>query len=145
MVNKDTGQAVNSDDQPLGLNVSDKVTATDVAVSGSRQVLLAPVIERLKFQASRGLPVQIAEVRGEVKYPGTYPITAQMHTADLITAAGGLQESAYVVELSRVNEQLNSIDLSHQRIELRDAMNKQTSPLVLSKDSMNVLPHPEMA
>lgn len=143
LVNKETGQAVSSGDQPLGLNQSDKVTATDVAVSGSRQVLLAPVIERLKFQASRGQPVQIAEVRGEVKYPGTYPITAQMHTADLITAAGGLQESAYVVELSRVNEQLNSIDLSHQRIELRNAISKQTSPLVLSKDSMNVLPHPD--
>ncbi|MDD2341539.1 MAG: SLBB domain-containing protein [Tolumonas sp.] len=143
LVNKETGQTLSSGDQPLGLNVSDKITATDVAVSGSRQVLLAPIIERLKFQASRGQPVQIAEVRGEVKYPGTYPITAQMHTADLITAAGGLQESAYVVELSRINEQLNSINLSHQRIDLRDAMNKTTSPLVLSKDSMNVLPHPD--
>lgn len=143
LVNKSTGETLDASQEVLGLNQNDKVTATDMAVSDSRQVLLAPIIEQLKFQASRGQPVQIAEVRGEVKYPGTYPITAPMRAADLITAAGGLQESAYVVELSRVSEQQNTINLSHQRIELSEAINKQTSPLVLSKDSLNVLSHPD--
>lgn len=143
LTDKETGQAVAETNRPLGLSESDTITNTNAAVSATRQNLLAPVIERLKFQASRDEPVQIAEVRGEVKYPGFYPITTQMNSSNLLVAAGGVRESAYIIELSRVNQQNAGIELTHRRIELQDAQRSADAPRIQSKDSLNVLSHPE--
>jgi len=63
----------------------------------SRQRLLLPIIEKLKRQGKSGLPIQIVEADGEVKFPGTYPLAKNARVADLVAAAGGLTESAYVV------------------------------------------------
>jgi len=63
----------------------------------SRQRLLLPIIEKLKRQGKSGLPIQLVEADGEVKFPGTYPLAKNARVADLVTAAGGLTESAYVV------------------------------------------------
>ncbi|CAJ1820273.1 hypothetical protein FNBNMHLP_01410 [Aeromonas jandaei] len=133
------------------LNKQDKMTLakvsgsteTEAMVGASRQALLAPVIERLKAQAAQGKPVQIAEVRGEVKYPGVYPLTAYSRTHDLILAAGGFNEKASIIELSRVNERSNDISIENQRLDLATANRVIGSPLVQSKDSLNVLPHPQ--
>ncbi|EZH82631.1 sugar transporter [Aeromonas hydrophila AD9] len=118
-------------------------TTTEAVVGASRQALLAPVLERLKAQAAQGKPVQIAEVRGEVKYPGIYPLTPYSRTHDLIMAAGGFNEQANVIELSRVNERGNDIAIENQRLDLATANRVTGSPLVQSKDSLNVLPHPQ--
>lgn len=118
-------------------------TKTEAMVGVSRQALLAPVIERLKAQAAQGKPVQIAEVRGEVKYPGIYPLTPYSRTHDLIMAAGGFNEQANVIELSRVSERGNDIAIENQRLDLATANRVTGSPLVQSKDSLNVLPHPQ--
>ena len=63
----------------------------------SRQRLLLPIIEKLKRQGKSGQPIQIVEADGEVKFPGNYPLAKNARVADLVTAAGGLTESAYVV------------------------------------------------
>jgi protein involved in polysaccharide export with SLBB domain len=118
-------------------------TKTEAMVGVSRQALLAPVIERLKAQAAQGKPVQIAEVRGEVKYPGIYPLTPYSRTHDLIMAAGGFNEQANVIELSRVSERGDDIAIENQRLDLATANRVTGSPLVQSKDSLNVLPHPQ--
>lgn len=118
-------------------------TQTEAMVGISRQALLAPVIERLKAQAAQGKPVQIAEVRGEVKYPGIYPLTPYSRTYDLIMAAGGFNEQANVIELSRVSERGDDIAIENQRLDLATANRVTGSPLVQSKDSLNVLPHPQ--
>ncbi len=69
----------------------------------SRKRLLAPVIEQLRRQASAGLPIQLVEIDGAVKTPGTYPLAKDNHVSDLIKAAGGLKESAFLgkAELTR--------------------------------------------
>ncbi|HGY1012481.1 TPA: SLBB domain-containing protein [Aeromonas salmonicida subsp. smithia] len=118
-------------------------TTTEAMVGASRQALLAPIIERLKAQAAQGKPVQIAEVRGEVKYPGVYPLTSYSRTHDLILAAGGFNEQANVIELSRVSERGDDIAIENQRLDLATANRVTGSPLVQSKDSLNVLPHPQ--
>lgn len=126
----------------LRLDLADR-TLTDETVRSSRQILLAPVIERLKAQASQGKPVKIAEVRGEVKYPGVYPLTRTTRMRDLIVAAGGLKEQANIIELSRVFERGESFLTNNKHVDLRTANSPTTSPLMQSKDSINVLPHPE--
>ncbi|MCF5846466.1 SLBB domain-containing protein [Aeromonas veronii] len=134
-----------------GQLTSEKMTlanlATDTTMvaqaAASRQVLLAPVIEKLKAQAAQGKPVQIAEVRGEVKFPGVYPISRVTTTHDLLVAAGGLNEQANVIELSRINEVGDNISIENVRLDLPTANRVLGAPQVQSKDSLNVLPHPQ--
>lgn len=108
----------------------------------SRQRLLQPIIERLKRQGKRGQPIQLVEADGEVKFPGIYPLAKNARVADLVAAAGGLTESAYIErsELTRnsiVNHmaQQSSISLS-----LSKALNgnKENNPLLAAKDRLNV-------
>ena len=60
----------------------------------SRETLLEPVIQRLQLQARNGEPVLIASVAGAVRAPGDYPILEGYLVSDLVSAAGGLMESA---------------------------------------------------
>lgn len=106
----------------------------------SRQRLLQPVIEQLKRQASYGEPVQLAEVVGEVKYPGVYPLGKSANIDELIEAAGGLLESAYLsnAELTRSEIVDGNAIKSPQRIDL----NKSNNIALKSKDRLNVLKIP---
>jgi len=145
-VDNSTGADVSRDqlaEEKMTLAEVSGTTKTEAMVGVSRQTLLAPVIERLKAQAAQGKPVQIAEVRGEVKYPGIYPLTPYSRTHDLIMAAGGFNEQANVIELSRVSERGDDIAIENQRLDLATANRVTGSPLVQSKDSLNVLPHPQ--
>lgn len=118
-------------------------TTTEIVVADSREALLKPVIEKLKAQSSIARPVQIVEIRGEVKYPGVYPLTRGMRQSDLITAAGGLKETAFAAELSRVNQTASgNIALNYQRLDL-EQLRKGVAPAVQSKDSLNVLANPQ--
>ncbi|CAM4280741.1 SLBB domain-containing protein [Vibrio agarivorans] len=110
---------------------------------------LEPIIERLKEQSHQGAPVQLVEITGDVKYPGIYPLTKGMETADLIVAAGGLLESAFVsqAELTRFNSgnyEDETTALSHQRIDLSALLagNPDASPRLHSKDRLIIFKKP---
>lgn len=70
-----------------------------------RQPLIAKFVEALKAQAQSGDLARVASINGTVKSPGEYPLTENMTVTQLIAAAGGLREEAYIqqVELSRYN------------------------------------------
>lgn len=148
VVDAQTGAVVTSDIQQenrnkLTLDKSSQQTAGDALLADERQQLLKPIIDKLKAQATNNQPVQIAEIRGEVKYAGVYPINRHSRVEDLIVAAGGLQESAYVAELSHVSKLDKNIDITHQRIDIDLAINPNASPLLASKDTINILAHPD--
>jgi len=114
----------------------------------TRRNLLAPVLLQLHQQSRSGRAPQVAEVVGEVKFPGRYPITEQMTTSALIEAAGGLTFNAYTIsaELAR-----REIDANHERvstqitaIDLRQALSDQpTNNFILQgMDKLNVLEKP---
>lgn len=147
-VDQQTGAVVSSDKQQearnkLTLDNTSKQTAANALLADERQKLLKPIIDKLKAQATNTQPVQIAEVRGEVKYPGIYPINRHSRVNDLIVAAGGLQESAYATEISHVTNVGQNIEISHQRIGIDVAVRPNASPLLASKDTINILAHPD--
>jgi polysaccharide export outer membrane protein len=78
----------------------------DADADASRQALLGPVIEKLSSQARQGQPVQTVSVSGAVRAPGTYPLIAGATVETLISAAGGLTDSAFLesAELRRLTE-----------------------------------------
>ncbi|MBA6233473.1 MULTISPECIES: SLBB domain-containing protein [unclassified Colwellia] len=108
----------------------------------SRQRLLVPIVNKLRQQAGAGTPIQLVEVDGEVKFPGVYPLGKYSRVNDLIRAAGGVKESAYLsrAELTR-NEMdgMSAVKIS-KNIQLANALQQvdEDNIILKSKDRLNV-------
>jgi protein involved in polysaccharide export with SLBB domain len=57
---------------------------------------LSPLLELLYRQAALDESAKVVSVAGMVRFPGEYPLSKGMSVKDLITAAGGLSEGAYL-------------------------------------------------
>ncbi len=112
----------------------------------SRQRLLTPLIAQLKRQGSAGDPIQLVEVDGEVKFPSVYPLTKNARVKDLVVAAGGVIESAYLIhsEITRSKVTPSLVEKESLTINLAKALQGQPSEDILlqSKDRLNVLKIP---
>lgn len=116
----------------------------------TRRTLLAPVLLQLQQQSHLGLPPQIAEVFGEVKHPGRYPITPRMTVSTLIEAAGGLTYNAFTINAELARTAINSADerayIDVERIDLRKAIQGSASDdaIVVGRDRLNILEKPNV-
>jgi polysaccharide export outer membrane protein len=113
----------------------------------SRRRLLAPIILQLKEQSSLNSPVMLVEVDGNVKYAGVYPLPVDGRITHLLTAAGGILESAYLerAEVTRLHSVDNSTSISHLNSRLGNALKDPESSeniSLKSKDRLNVLSIP---
>lgn len=126
--------------------LSAEETNTNVSIgklkANSRFKLLAPIIQKLKQQAASGASMQLIEVDGQVKYPGVYPLTKNTTVSTLLTAAGGVTESAYlaraeitrnVVTAEKASKQ--SININLQKVFNGDSANNIA---LQSKDRLNI-------
>ena len=70
-----------------------------------RNTLLEPIIDKLISQARQDEPVQVVSISGAVRAPGKYPLTEKATIKTLISAAGGLKDSAFLdaAELRRMS------------------------------------------
>ena len=111
----------------------------------SRHNLLAPIIAKFKQQASVEQAMQLVEISGNVTFPGVYPLMVGGDVRDLVTAAGGLLESAYVkqAEITRIVAS-DASKIEHLRLDLESAMrgDLQSNITLQSKDSINVFAIP---
>ncbi|HHE0555284.1 OtnA protein [Vibrio parahaemolyticus] len=116
----------------------------------TRRTLLAPVLLQLQQQSRLGLAPQIAEVFGEVKYPGRYPITPRMTISTLIEAAGGLTYNAFTINAELARMVINSKDerasIDVERIDLRQAIQGSTADdaIIVGRDRLNILGKPNV-
>ncbi|MEZ9320308.1 SLBB domain-containing protein [Vibrio sp. 10N.286.51.E5] len=148
-IDAETGAVIHGDVQEHAdtqTNISDIVNTKSLS---HRERELEPIIERLRSQSKEGSPVKLVEISGDVKYPGLYPLAKGMSSADLVTAAGGLLESAFTIEaeLSRFNAG-NGMDqtevIKHQRIDLSALLagNPAADSRLESKDRLIVFKKP---
>ena len=111
----------------------------------SRHNLLAPILAKLKQQASVDHAVQLVEIGGNVTSPGVYPLMVGGDVRDLVTAAGGLLESAYLkqAEITRIVSS-DASKIEHLRLDLESAMigDSKNNITLQSKDSINVFAIP---
>lgn len=132
-------QAVDdSEKDETSLEELDKENAADAVLADTRNILLKPIIEQLKQQATPDEPVLIMEASGELRFPGVYPLPEGATLADLIQAAGGLREPAGEAELTRYAVQGGQLMLQYSKKSLK----KNSADLCLtlqSKDKINVL------
>ncbi|RDX37216.1 OtnA protein [Vibrio campbellii] len=116
----------------------------------TRRTLLAPVLLQLQQQSRLGLAPQIAEVFGEVKHPGRYPITPRMTISTLIEAAGGLTYNAFTINAELARTVINSKDerasINVERIDLRQAIKGSTADdaIIVGRDRLNILEKPNV-
>ncbi|WP_256928830.1 SLBB domain-containing protein, partial [Vibrio parahaemolyticus] len=116
----------------------------------TRRTLLAPVLLQLQQQSRLGLAPKIAEVFGEVKHPGRYPITPRMTISTLIEAAGGLTYNAFTINAELARTVINSKDerasIDVERIDLRQAIQGSTADdvIIVGRDRLNILEKPNV-
>ena len=111
----------------------------------SRHNLLTPIIVKFKEQASVEQAIKLVEISGNITYPGVYPLTVNGAVSDLITASGGLLESAYTkqAEITRiVSDDMSNIE--HIRFDLEAVMSGdlQSNITLRSKDRINIFAIP---
>lgn len=104
----------------------EKLAAFPATQSLSRTELIQPVIQLMEEKVALGSKVNVVEIRGQVRFPGRYPISSESRMSDVILAAGGLKESAslYRAEISRLVEDNNErLNIRHYTLDLVDAIN----------------------
>ncbi|GEM76068.1 OtnA protein [Vibrio sagamiensis NBRC 104589] len=122
----------------------------DALKQNTRRSLLAPVLLQLQQQSRLGLAPQIAEVFGEVKHPGRYPITPRMSVSSLLAAAGGLTYNAFTINAELAHTVINNIDerasIDVERVDLRKAIqgNSNADVLISGRDRLNILEKPNV-
>jgi len=118
------------------------------ALASTREKLLAPLLAALQDQSTLGHDADIVEIFGEVKFPGVYPITDRNSVNDLIDAAGGLNQAAYMLnsELTRVSIYNSSVDLKLLRLNLAEVIqnNPAQNVALQARDRLNVLTIPNL-
>ncbi len=82
----------------------DRVYVFNLALG--RQRSIEPILEEIRLQARKGVPVQEVEVSGLVRAPGAYPLEPGMRVSDLLRAGAGLAEGAYAIEAELTRQQV---------------------------------------
>jgi polysaccharide export outer membrane protein len=102
----------------LALKSSDRVMlfGQDLARGGQ----LEPLLLQLRSQRSFDNPEKLVTISGPVKFPGVYPLTVSMDIKQLINAAGGPIESAYMGSVEITREDLSDSELAKTQIKISD-------------------------
>ncbi|USD38660.1 SLBB domain-containing protein [Ferrimonas sp. SCSIO 43195] len=126
---------------PELINLSDQM---------SRRELLFPVMAKLQSQSRSQTRSAQVSVTGDVRYPDNYPLINGAKVMDLVALAGGLKESAYLLnaELSRTYyDNVQGMRIEHWNVDLTKAMDgdQDQNLNLVSKDRLNVLTKPAWA
>ncbi|MBB1364611.1 SLBB domain-containing protein [Shewanella sp. SR44-4] len=113
----------------------------------SRKELLYPIVTKLTLQGNAQQGIRIVAIAGKIRHPGVYPLTNNANVTDLLKAAGGLLEGAYIerAELTRTHTTSIVSDIIHKTINLHAAINgSQEDNLELKgRDMVTILTTPE--
>ncbi len=145
-LDNETGAIIFNDDvTKLRVQSEDAVSKAEYVQQSSREQLLTPIIERLKAQSNFEHPAQLVTITGAVKFPGTYPFAVNQNIKQLIQAAGGLTERAYI-KRAVVTRNIGSNDNytnKHYPFSLERAMNGEDGLMDLqAQDSVMIKTQP---
>jgi polysaccharide biosynthesis/export protein len=111
----------------------------------SREKLLVPILSRLRSQMTEIGHLPIVNVVGEVRFPGAYPLPKGTTTEELIVAAGGLRESAYLerAEITRIDTNTNNSATRYIPINIEATDSPGLKEVLQGRDTLNILTIPE--
>lgn len=135
-------------DQLLVFSDAGKVEGGEEGREFTRESLFAPVLRRLKSQATPSSPEKTIRITGPVRYPGEYPMPASRQLSDAIFVAGGLTDSAFLynAEVARYTTDENGIGKTNiLNVNLVDAMAANGNLALQSRDRILIKSIPEFA
>ncbi|MEW6996861.1 SLBB domain-containing protein [Colwelliaceae bacterium BS250] len=143
--NKDEADSLELLDQSIaqlsGGKVEEEIDVRKLSLF-SRQRLLSPIIQKLKRQGASGKAIQLVEVDGEVKFPGVYPLAINGKIHDLVLAAGGIQESAYLTRAELTRNVIEKLQVEKRSINIDLGLalkgDQASNILLTSKDRLNI-------
>jgi len=103
----------------------------------SRKELLYPIVTKLTQQGNSQHGIMIVAIAGKIRHPGVYPLTNSAKVTDLVKAAGGLLEGAYVerAELTRTHTTSTISDIINKQINLYAAIKDKQKDKIERKGS----------
>ncbi len=107
---------------PVLLREQDEVIVLNA--NESREVLLAPTLDKIRTQATADEPTRIVTINGSVRFPGAYPLLDNLNVAGLISLAGGMSESAETrnAEITRYDADPSlGLEVDHINIDLQSS------------------------
>jgi protein involved in polysaccharide export with SLBB domain len=66
--------------------------------AGDRSATVLPLMELARLRAAPNRPIREVSIEGSVHHAGRYPLGPEMRVSDLIAAAGGLNNEAYLLD-----------------------------------------------
>ncbi|WP_016953994.1 SLBB domain-containing protein [Catenovulum agarivorans] len=108
----------NAQDLSLKLQPQDKLYV--FAQNASRAAAIGDLVAQIKAQNNKQNRELLVNINGEVRFPGTYPLSSNMTIAELIDAAGGYTEASYLNEMNISRFDSNLIDSSEFILETID-------------------------
>lgn len=135
-------------DQLLIFSDAGKVEGGEEGREFTRESLFAPVLRRLRSQATPSSPEKTIRITGPVRYPGEYPMPASRQLSDAIFVAGGLRDSAFLynAEVARYTTDDNGIGKTNiLNVNLADAMGANGNLALQSRDRILIKSIPEFA
>lgn len=119
-----------------------------LSASFNRSELMYPLINKLKAQSRSGQSTPLVRIGGEVKVPGEYPLTENAKVTQLIAAAGGVTDAAYLgrAELTRavsVDAHSNGVQVENISVDLQQALAGTNDLALQSRDRLNIFPIPD--
>ncbi|WP_461422413.1 SLBB domain-containing protein [Ketobacter sp.] len=113
----------------------DKITVFNY--TDPRAMIMLPIIDSLRTQASQSEREQVVKIGGFARFPGEYPLIRNMTPLELIALAGGLTQDAYSLEVEITRYTLDeheNQEIKYLNVELDD-----TAGYVLQRqDYLNV-------
>lgn len=111
-----------------------------------RQEAVVKIIEKLRAQSTLNSPSREIAVSGDVRYPGVYPLVANMNVDDLLNAAGGLTEKAFQLRAELSRTEFNKRQERNQyRVDLNLTNSDSLAVVLKSRDQLQVKTIPEWA
>lgn len=145
-IDAETGAEVQSQSKQNETKLAKKLSERDdEGVRSLREQELEPIIERLKDQANNQYNAAIVELGGAVKYPGVYPLPANASFEQLLDAAGGLTEAAYLrqAEITRRQVVDGGLTVRHYPIDVSKAIKGEGPQLTIQRqDRINIKTKP---
>ncbi|MER2493234.1 SLBB domain-containing protein [Catenovulum sediminis] len=132
----------NQEDLKFQLRPEDKLYV--FSINQSRTALIGDLVAQIRQQTNKENQVLLVNISGEVRFPGTYPLSNNMTLQDLIQAAGGYTEASYLNEIGISRFTTNLVDSSDFILETIDLTTTNTSEYHLApRDNVLVKKIPE--
>ncbi len=136
------------DSSNIELKNHDAIIIVDSLSAGARNKLLAPMLGRMEALADLKNPMRFVNIVGAVKFPGRYPLPRNTKIREMLSVAGGFQESAYTLraEISRYTQLKDqSTKLQHQTINVKSLLEGDESQNITlkSRDTIHIFTSPD--